>query len=369
MKLCWENLDHLVLMPGLKGSNEPRLVYFEDVENLVGSKGEHNISEDACKNCGDYFLANKYKDTMFCDKDCKNEYNDNVKESRVTKKYEKVLVDKRKRENGGGWYHLNKDRIPENKVYYDSHNNKISWFLETRRDPEDIRILQTKCCICGTWFSPDRYRFEDISKTANNPDDTFHWGFYCSDKCKNSCPYFNKTTIQIMKQEDRTIKIPKHILYYDWQTELNKKLKPETERYKKRELRRRKKTETELRRIATKIASRKMKQPKDERYERLKRMIYLAKERAKLKGWEFNIDYNWLVDNTPETCPKCGIKFSYDMSIKMNPFAPSIDRIDSNEGYTKDNCIVVSWVYNCGKSSYDEEILYKICKAYLTFQH
>ena len=38
-----------------------------------------------------------------------------------------------------------------------------------------------------------------------------------------------------------------------------------------------------------------------------------------------------------------------------NPFYPSIDRMDSSEGYTKDNCQLVSLMYNELKSDNDIE--------------
>lgn len=382
MKLCWENLDHMVLMPGLKGSLEPRLVYVEDIEGWTGSKGEHDLSEYECKNCNNYFLKRKSKNEEFCDMECKREYMEKQRKLKKEEEQKNKAPDKRLKENGGGLHSTSAYRDPWNKglktgrphgtVSFKSYNERISWFVDTRQHPSDKRILQTKCCICGKWMTPTRGKVDGVVNFAYGLQGKTCWSFYCSKGCEDKCPYFRKTLRQITEYDylnsDKALisekfNIPDHILYYDWQVELKKKLTPEIVKYKKREQRRRKKTEGELRRAANK----KVKPIKDERYERLKRMIYLSKERAKLKGWEFNIDYNWVVENTPEACPKCGVVFSYDMSIKMNPFAPSIDRINPNEGYTKDNCIVVSWMFNCGKNSYDEEELYKICKAYLAF--
>lgn len=49
----------------------------------------------------------------------------------------------------------------------------------------------------------------------------------------------------------------------------------------------------------------------------------------------------------------------------MNPFAPSIDRINNDLGYTKDNCQMVVWIYNCSKNVFTNEDLYKMCKAFI----
>ena len=101
---------------------------------------------------------------------------------------------------------------------------------------------------------------------------------------------------------------------------------------------------------------------------RFRRMANLGKHRSKQKGWDHDIDYEWIRDNITDKCPKCGVEYSYDLDIKMNPFAPSLDRIDPTKGYTKENCIITSWIYNCGKNAYNEETLYIICKAFLKLE-
>jgi hypothetical protein len=47
----------------------------------------------------------------------------------------------------------------------------------------------------------------------------------------------------------------------------------------------------------------------------------------------------------------------------MNPFAPSVDRIDSSKPYSNDNCRIVIWAYNMAKGQMTDDQLYEICLA------
>lgn len=102
---------------------------------------------------------------------------------------------------------------------------------------------------------------------------------------------------------------------------------------------------------------------------RAREMLTAAKHRAANKGVEFSIDYEWLVERlAPMRCELTGIelKMTDDEYVgKQSPFAPSIDRINSSKGYSKENCRVVCWGINCGMSSYGEEIYMQIAAAYL----
>ncbi len=384
MKLCWETLEHLILLPGIGTNKENRLLYYNDIENLEGRiQGNFDISKKPCLYCNEYFLTDVRKEETFCDSDCRKKYNFEKN------KYKKVLIDKRLKENGGGrhmkyikhksWNKGMKYGTIKDKIGFNTFKDKLSWFVEVRPDPENKTVLQTKCCICNKWFSPNKERAKHILAFANGTGTKHSWGFYCSTNCESKCPYFGKTVKTIIKNDylnsgkakySEVYNIPDTVLYYDWQDELQKVLNSENNKYKKRQLRRRNKRTKELERIRKRKLKRKIKEDylkSDERKKelRLKRNLYLSKHRAKILNIDHDIDYDWLVKTTPEKCPKCGVPFSYDITIKMNPFAPSIDRIDSNKGYTKDNCQVVSWIYNCGKNCYTEEDLYIVCKSFL----
>jgi len=75
-----------------------------------------------------------------------------------------------------------------------------------------------------------------------------------------------------------------------------------------------------------------------------------AKARAKRKNLEFSLTRDDI--KIPETCPILGILLRRDKNIKgPSPSAPSLDRIDSEKGYTKDNVEVISHRANTLKSN------------------
>jgi len=70
-----------------------------------------------------------------------------------------------------------------------------------------------------------------------------------------------------------------------------------------------------------------------------------AKQRAKHLGVEFNITKEWLINNAVDKCPLLELELLYSAD-KSEDRSASIDRIDSNKGYTIDNCKVISFKAN-----------------------
>lgn len=68
-----------------------------------------------------------------------------------------------------------------------------------------------------------------------------------------------------------------------------------------------------------------------------KKMFERAKERANRFGREFDIELSDIV--IPERCPIFNVPFIQESN---HDYSPSLDRIDSSRGYTKDNIMVVS---------------------------
>lgn len=78
-----------------------------------------------------------------------------------------------------------------------------------------------------------------------------------------------------------------------------------------------------------------------------------AKKRAKNSGIEFDLDVEWIMEHLAELkCEASGMRLVLDIDESMQHTynRPSIDRKDNSRGYTKDNCQIVSVIYNKAKS-------------------
>lgn len=75
------------------------------------------------------------------------------------------------------------------------------------------------------------------------------------------------------------------------------------------------------------------------------KLLNSAKQRAKLKGLEFNLTIDDVV--IPEYCPVLGIKLKASVgegrkNLDQLEHSPSLDRVDNTKGYTKNNVMVIS---------------------------
>lgn len=72
-----------------------------------------------------------------------------------------------------------------------------------------------------------------------------------------------------------------------------------------------------------------------------------------------------MIEKSGNRCALTGIPFSIlkDDRYRVRPWAPSIDRIDSAHGYTKENCRVVCAYVNSALNEYGEELLLLIAKG------
>jgi hypothetical protein len=80
---------------------------------------------------------------------------------------------------------------------------------------------------------------------------------------------------------------------------------------------------------------------------RLQMLINASKQRAVKKQIEHNITVNDLKEIYPQDgcCPVFGFKLEFG-NAGFREHSPSIDRIDSSKGYTKDNIQIISWRAN-----------------------
>ena len=91
------------------------------------------------------------------------------------------------------------------------------------------------------------------------------------------------------------------------------------------------------------------------------KMHQRAKQRCKKKGLEFDLTVSDIV--IPDVCPVLGINLNMN-SGKSGAYnnSPSLDRIDNNKGYTKDNVWVISQKANAMKGAASAEELLKFAQ-------
>lgn len=101
---------------------------------------------------------------------------------------------------------------------------------------------------------------------------------------------------------------------------------------------------------------------------RMNLLYHAACRRARTKNLPIDIDKEYLlhlVELSNNCCQVTGIKFDYDRNPKYgkNPYAPSLDRIDSSKGYTKGNVQLVVFMYNTAKGDWEHEDVLKLAEA------
>ncbi len=94
------------------------------------------------------------------------------------------------------------------------------------------------------------------------------------------------------------------------------------------------------------------------RYIRNRNPLYFAYKtyvtRARLKGLEFKISYDYFLEMSQKPCIYCGTEKSNVFELKRLAFNykryNGIDRVDSNLGYVPDNCVPCCKICNRAKS-------------------
>lgn len=95
------------------------------------------------------------------------------------------------------------------------------------------------------------------------------------------------------------------------------------------------------------------------------RLIKRAQRGAKKRQLEFNITQ---ADILPMlrvgSCPLSGYKFRYTYGA-YDPYAPSIDRIDSDKGYVPGNIRVICYILNVGMNQFGFDVAADVWEAAL----
>jgi hypothetical protein len=90
----------------------------------------------------------------------------------------------------------------------------------------------------------------------------------------------------------------------------------------------------------------------------LKTMLHSAKKRAKDKGWDFDLDMDYLMFIATDCCPVDGRPFDWNRERELTRddklfdySIPSIDRTDSSQGYVKGNIAIIGDKWNRWKNN------------------
>lgn len=84
-------------------------------------------------------------------------------------------------------------------------------------------------------------------------------------------------------------------------------------------------------------------------------LIYRCKQRAKRDGFNFDLSKELILEKLKiGKCEATNIQIELT-EFDYNPYAPSIDRIDSTKGYTNDNIQLVCMIYNFCKNKFSTE--------------
>lgn len=102
----------------------------------------------------------------------------------------------------------------------------------------------------------------------------------------------------------------------------------------------------------------------------LSRLITESKNRAKKKSLDFDLDKDFVLQLYEEQNKKCSISgilfdFQSDLEFRIRPWAPSIDRINSKLGYTKNNVRLVCIAVNLAVNQFGDSIFDKMCISYV----
>lgn len=95
----------------------------------------------------------------------------------------------------------------------------------------------------------------------------------------------------------------------------------------------------------------------------VKKLLTLAKGRAKKKGLVFSLQYEDI--HIPERCPVLGILLVIGGNgAGFQDASPTLDRVDNRQGYIPGNVLVVSWRANRLKCDATKEELRAIADFY-----
>jgi hypothetical protein len=101
-------------------------------------------------------------------------------------------------------------------------------------------------------------------------------------------------------------------------------------------------------------------------------LVRKAKERSRRSGRRFDIDSRWVIEQCAKQgwcCALTGVNFQFETDHRRwCLYAPSMDRMDPNMGYTKDNVRIVLLGLNIALNDFGLEFFDKLAAARLAWK-
>jgi hypothetical protein len=97
------------------------------------------------------------------------------------------------------------------------------------------------------------------------------------------------------------------------------------------------------------------------------------KQRSIKRGWDFDVDVNFIRELFAKQEGKCAltkIPFNFNhvknKKYERDPFCMSLDRVNPNKGYTKDNVRLVCMIVNLALNNFGDNAFAKMCEEFVS---
>jgi hypothetical protein len=90
-------------------------------------------------------------------------------------------------------------------------------------------------------------------------------------------------------------------------------------------------------------------------------MFLASRRRARESGTYFDLTLDWFEERWTGVCELTGLPFELGNGI-ASPYAPSVDRIRPDGGYTQDNCRLVLLCVNMFKGRMDDKRMREVAE-------